>query len=91
MRFKIKRKNIREESPTRIPELAQQLINAKGAFTQTQKELSKVENKKYKGLTKAPVKVLEKQGKKVGRLKGSKNKPEAERMAALAKRDEKDK
>ena len=35
----------------------------------------------------APVAELEKLGKKVGRPRGSKNKPTAERMAILAKRD----
>ena len=51
------------------PELAKQLRDAKGAFTQTQKELSKVENKQYKGLTRAPIAELEKAGTKVGRPK----------------------
>ena len=82
---KKKYKRMRERVP---PEIAQQLRNAKGAFTQTKKEWSKEENKKHKGFTRTPVEELEKQGKKVGRPRGSKNKPKAERMAILAKRDE---
>ena len=70
------------------PELAQKLRDLKGEFTDTQKELKKEENKQYKELSRqgalAELKRLE---IKVGRPKGSKNKPKEERKAILAKRD----
>ena len=69
------------------PELAKKLRDTKGEYTKIQQELSKEENKKYKSLVLAPVAELEKLGKKVGRPRGSKNKPTAERVAALEKRD----
>jgi hypothetical protein len=70
-------------------ELAKKLRDTKGEYTRVQQELSKEENKKYKNLVSAPVAELEMLGKKVGRPKGSKNKPTAERIAALEKRDAK--
>ena len=88
MIFKIKKKEYKRAGERAPPELAKQLRDVKGEFTQIQEELSKEENKKYKGLTRPPVEELQKLGKKVGRPRGSKNKPKAERMAILAKRDE---
>ena len=70
-------------------ELAKKLRDTKGEYTKIQQELAKEENKKYKNLVSAPVAELEMLGKKVGRPKGSKNKPTAERIAALEKRDAK--
>ena len=70
------------------PELAQKLRDLKGEFTDTQKELKKEENKQYKELSRqGALAELKRLDIKVGRPKGSKNKPRAERKAILEKRD----
>ena len=70
------------------PELAQKLRKLKGDFTETQKELKKEENKQYEELSRqGALAELKKLEIKVGRPRGSKNKPQAERKAILEKKD----